>query len=653
MADLRSLRRVLAQTGRRLRAQRAADALSWVLLAGATTSGLLALLTRGVGGAWSTDALWIACAAASCAALGAALWPLDVRRAARALDRAHRLPDSTLSALEFSLAAERTPFMEAHLRSAEALAPTLSARSAAPWRIPRALRLAPLALLAWGAALLWPSPDQGSQTPTAAARVSHTPLLSRDDLGAFRDELHAMAAHPELTPEAAAEVRAYNALLERLATGELSRAEALRALLSLEHKLLEDASGAARDAGVFAELADDLASAREAIAQALRRDDPRAAAEALRSLGSDVERLSASERARLVEALARVRERAAREAAQGEPPSLLQKREAAAAQPPGERSLFERERKRELDRLRREHAAQAERRRQLERLTRPLGQSGDALARGDVGEAQRKFEQAARELERFADQRRTGEQRRKLAQQLAQLRELLQRSQPQGGSQGSPQGSQGSQGSRTPQADAQRSQRMQRFTLRAQGKSEEEAQAALALRPGEAGAGGGSPSQQQPPEQPGQGEAQGTPGEQEQGARGQGTTQASRLLVPGGEGGERVELLLPGQLSQRSLSSEAGTEHDPRRLSTPTELKASHQDSQLRGVHGRGPTRSQVILDAADRGFVTHGYEKVYADYRAHAEAVLERDEIPAGYRFYVRRYFQLIRPRDAQGAAP
>ena len=29
------------------------------------------------------------------------------------------------------------------------------------------------------------------------------------------------------------------------------------------------------------------------------------------------------------------------------------------------------------------------------------------------------------------------------------------------------------------------------------------------------------------------------------------------------------------------------------------------------------------------------------------AEEALKQDEIPAGYRFYVRRYFDLIRPRD------
>ena len=41
------------------------------------------------------------------------------------------------------------------------------------------------------------------------------------------------------------------------------------------------------------------------------------------------------------------------------------------------------------------------------------------------------------------------------------------------------------------------------------------------------------------------------------------------------------------------------------------------------------------------------GYKKVYAEYKTVAEEALKQDEIPAGYRFYVRRYFDLIRPRD------
>jgi hypothetical protein len=39
----------------------------------------------------------------------------------------------------------------------------------------------------------------------------------------------------------------------------------------------------------------------------------------------------------------------------------------------------------------------------------------------------------------------------------------------------------------------------------------------------------------------------------------------------------------------------------------------------------------------------------VYAPYWDHAREVLHQAEVPAGYRSYVRRYFQLIRPRDEQ----
>ena len=67
----------------------------------------------------------------------------------------------------------------------------------------------------------------------------------------------------------------------------------------------------------------------------------------------------------------------------------------------------------------------------------------------------------------------------------------------------------------------------------------------------------------------------------------------------------------------------------------------------VKGEHGEGPSRSQVIMGSAQRGFASRGYRDVYTDYSGHAEEVLERDEVPPGYRFYVRRYFQLIRPRD------
>jgi len=62
---------------------------------------------------------------------------------------------------------------------------------------------------------------------------------------------------------------------------------------------------------------------------------------------------------------------------------------------------------------------------------------------------------------------------------------------------------------------------------------------------------------------------------------------------------------------------------------------------------GQGPTNAEVILSAAQRGFSGKPYGKVYRQYRTVAEDQINKEKIPDGMRFYVRRYFQLIRPRE------
>ena len=107
--------------------------------------------------------------------------------------------------------------------------------------------------------------------------------------------------------------------------------------------------------------------------------------------------------------------------------------------------------------------------------------------------------------------------------------------------------------------------------------------------------------------------------------------------------------MLPGQQGlslQQPGGSQAGDGGRPQQ-GKQTDGKGKHVDSQQRGQQGQGPTRSEVILEAASRGFANRGYRKVAREYRKHAESVLSHDEIPGGYRFYVRRYFQLIRPRE------
>ncbi len=125
-----------------------------------------------------------------------------------------------------------------------------------------------------------------------------------------------------------------------------------------------------------------------------------------------------------------------------------------------------------------------------------------------------------------------------------------------------------------------------------------------------------------------------------------------------GQGGDTV-LEMPGagsrpgqggeQTAQGAPGPGAGVGHDPTTLADPTSLGGARQATRVDGEQaGRGPTRSEVILGAAERGFASHDYQRVFVDYESHAEEVLEQDQIPGGYRFYVRRYFQLIRPRES-----
>jgi hypothetical protein len=106
---------------------------------------------------------------------------------------------------------------------------------------------------------------------------------------------------------------------------------------------------------------------------------------------------------------------------------------------------------------------------------------------------------------------------------------------------------------------------------------------------------------------------------------------------PGGDGGDS-----PGDGKQ------AGQGHDAASRGDATKPIGETHDVAAAGIDtGQGSASAEVIYGAAERGFVGKGYRDIFVQYETVAEEALEHDTIPPGYRFYVRRYFQLIRPRD------
>jgi hypothetical protein len=78
-----------------------------------------------------------------------------------------------------------------------------------------------------------------------------------------------------------------------------------------------------------------------------------------------------------------------------------------------------------------------------------------------------------------------------------------------------------------------------------------------------------------------------------------------------------------------------------------TSLAAKHKDTRVEGKEGAGPSRSETILGSAEKGFSSRAYKRVYGDYSSVVEEVMTKEKVPPGYRFYIKRYFQLIKPRE------
>jgi hypothetical protein len=601
---------VIARMRTRVRVLRAARGAIEMALYGAAFAVLvlLAVKSNRLADATAHRLLLVALVFPLLGALVGALRRVPALMAAQLLDRAYDLKDRLANALEFREVppAARTPMMAAALADAAEQVRTraLKPARALAWRWPAETAYVGALLAVLGVVALVEFRTRVVLTSPAAAQATRDPLLlTEDDIAAFREFAEQMERQAT-TEEARQAADRFNRFIDQIATEQLDRQEAFRRLQALQDELergRENDREALRDA--LRDLGNRMnqSETTRELAQALQRADARQAAQAMQQLAQQLRenRLSRQQRQELQQALARAQQRQQdndlqeqlRRAREEVERLLRQQRERQLSQSE-QRQL--RQRQRDLERLERQQQRQEQQRRQLARLDRNMSQAMQDLIR-DLQQAAQDLEQGAEDLNRMSNEQLSEQQIADLRQQLEDLRQRMRQQNGQGGQ--------------------QQRQRLQRFAGAARG----------GVMPG------GMP--------PGQG-------------------QRGRLVLGGG-GGQGIPVPMPGQGQGQGQQGgngndpggvQAGTGHDERIRGAATSLQARMRTVQVAGQQrGNGPTRSQVIRTAAQEGFTGQGYRDVHAEYWAHAREVVHGGDVPPGYRSYVRRYFQLIRPRDGE----
>ena len=73
------------------------------------------------------------------------------------------------------------------------------------------------------------------------------------------------------------------------------------------------------------------------------------------------------------------------------------------------------------------------------------------------------------------------------------------------------------------------------------------------------------------------------------------------------------------------------------------------EEEGVRAKEGKGKSSSSVLKAPQESGRSALSYREKYAKYRQLAEDVLYREEIPVGYREYIKRYFDMIQPEEEE----
>ncbi|MDX2087955.1 MAG: hypothetical protein SFX73_08900 [Kofleriaceae bacterium] len=215
----------------------------------------------------------------------------------------------------------------------------------------------------------------------------------------------------------------------------------------------------------------------------------------------------------------------------------------------------------------------------------------DEEAKERQKQASRNLKDAARETGRVDQDQRKQAQQKKMSSQMDDLREAMRRAKQKG--------------NKGPNDPFNKNGKNQDFAQRARGQK---GQGGQSWKPGQGGQGQGK----------GQGQGQ-----------------------PGGQG-------------QQPGGSAPGTGHDDNLAGDPTGKSGNTKDQDLQGTQSSsGTSRRETILAAAQKGFASVGYQKVYADYQRIVEEVMRTEKLPSSYKYYVKRYFAKIHPSTAPVSEP
>lgn len=639
---------LLGAVQRRERLADAALGLARVALpAGLWIAAVAVFGTRLLG--WPPLVVW-ACALPVPAVLAwASLRPRSLRKTARRVDEHYGLGDQLGSALEFRASPPKTndprtaELATFFADNAETLAKDLDAAPVVPLTVPAPRWVDGIGLVAVAIAMLIPPPEANVAEVGGWAVVPSAVTIASERAGVdmalaepLRQNLRSLTQDED---EVAAIAKRMLEILDALEEGTMDRAEALAELEALEEALAEAEQKLEidldEDPGMLADTVRELADAlqeheiTEKAGDAFEQKTPEEAEQAMSDAADAAEAGGKETDEALQKAMEEVERRlkdAAKKQAEqrkktddalDEAERRLRKENKRKPKDSNEDEERRLEKKKELEKrveqLRRQQKREEEAQRRLDQLRR---QAKDAARKGhSSSQRKRSMQKLSRSAADAARKARNARRSKSARDGLQEAKSFIRRAGKQG------------------EGQNRRRQQFKRFSKAAKGKQGKRGKDGKGGKQGkstllvEGQVGDGQPTMMMEGEGQGEGQGQGQGDGDGQGeGQGQGQGQGQGMGQGLGEG--------MGEGSQDPFGADKA-------------LSTQKTTVRVKAKEGRGVSRAEVIRDSSQQGFATEAYRDVYTDYRGFAQSALDNEALPAARRRAIRRYYQLIQPRE------